>query len=568
MAQEEEGPPPIGLQLMAGGLTAPIDLEEAPDGSGRLFIVDQAGVIRILTPEGELMETPFLDVRDRMVELMPDYDERGLLGLAFHPDFMNNGRFFVYYNAPLRPEAPPDWDDTVHLSEFTVSADDPNVADPASERILLMIDKPQFNHNGGDINFGFDGMLYIPIGDGGGADDVDVGHTEGIGNAQDLSNLLGSVLRINVDGGDPYGIPEDNPFVGDDGIPDEIWAWGFRNPWRMSFDSGGDGQLFVADAGQDVWEEVSIVTGGNNYGWNLKEGTHCFDPNNPEYNPLECPATGAADEPLVPPIIEYNHQVGLVVVGGFVYRGSEMPDYNGNYIFGDWSATQAAPGGRIFAASPPPEGGNAMWHITEPQLVVMNEGQAGEPQPLGKFVLAFGEDANLEQYVLTQGIMGPTGDTGEVWKLVPVAEAGQEGATEATGTTAEGTVDVGLVEFEMQMPNTVAAGSVTFNITNNGTMEHSFEIEGNGVEVELESTLQPGESGTLTIDLAPGTYTVYCPVGDHRSRGMELTLTVTEAAGASESSQSQSQDSSQSQSQDASQSESQQPPAATEEASG
>jgi uncharacterized cupredoxin-like copper-binding protein len=212
-----------------------------------------------------------------------------------------------------------------------------------------------------------------------------------------------------------------------------------------------------------------------------------------------------------------------------------------------------------------------MWHVVEPQLMMMNEGQAGEPQPLGKFVLAFGEDASLEQYVLTQGAMGPTGETGEVWKLVPAAElAAVEGQEGTTGVAAAGTVEVSLVEFEMQMADTVAAGTVTFNITNNGTMEHSFEIEGNGVEEELEPHLQPGESATLTVDLAPGTYTVYCPVSDHRSRGMELTFTVTEAEGASGSTQSQSQDASQPQSpsQGGSQSQSQQPPAATEEASG
>jgi glucose/arabinose dehydrogenase len=163
-----------------------------------------------------------------------------------------------------------------------------NQADPASERIVLEVDQPQSNHNAGQIAFGPDGYLYIPLGDGGAANDVAVGHSPQ-GNGQDTSNILGSILRIDVDNGDPYGIPADNPFVGDDNIPDEIFAYGFRNPYRIAFDRGGDQSLFVSDAGQDQWEEVDIVTIGGNYGWNIKEGTHCFDPNNPGISPAECP---------------------------------------------------------------------------------------------------------------------------------------------------------------------------------------------------------------------------------------------------------------------------------------
>jgi glucose/arabinose dehydrogenase len=193
--------PAVGVRLVADGLTSPVALVQAPDGSGRNFVVDETGVIRVLNADGTLLPQPFLDVRSRMVPLMPDYDERGLLGLAFHPGYAGNGRFFVYYSAPLRAGAPPGYDHTARISEFRVSASDPNRADPASERVVLEVDKPQFNHNGGTVAFGpRDGYLYISIGDGGGADDVGLGHVEDWytanagGNGQDIQhNLLGDM---------------------------------------------------------------------------------------------------------------------------------------------------------------------------------------------------------------------------------------------------------------------------------------------------------------------------------------------------------------------------------------
>ncbi len=210
----------IGLQQITSGLTAPVALAEAPDGTGRLFIVDQIGLIWIWQPDGTLLEQPFLDLRHRLVELKPHYDERGLLGLAFHRDFDQNGRFFVYYSAPLREEAPDNWNHTSHLSEFRVSTENPNQANPDSERLLLLVDQPQSNHNAGTLAFGPDKYLYVSLGDGGGADDQGerggplIGHVDdwyeenGGGNGQDIEqNLLGSILRIDVDGADPYGIP-------------------------------------------------------------------------------------------------------------------------------------------------------------------------------------------------------------------------------------------------------------------------------------------------------------------------------------------------------------------------
>jgi glucose/arabinose dehydrogenase len=298
------------------------------------------------------------------------------------------------------------------------------VADLASLKTVLQMDQPQFNHNAGHITFGPDGYLYVPIGDGGGANDNEMGHTPDLGNGQDLTNLHGSILRIDVNG-DPgsYAIPADNPFG------DEIFAYGFRNPYHISFDRGGDNALFAADAGQDLYEEVSIVTAGGNYGWNIKEGAHCFDPNNPEQPPEECASTGADGEPLIDPIIEYGHDIGKVVVGGYVYRGSALPDLEGYYIFGDYTASEEfAPDGTLFWAEESDEG--AMWEWGELHVAGMDN------ERLGAYVLGIGQDENGELYVMTSRSMAPSGETGQVWRLVP-AEGGAEGGDE--DVSAEGT---------------------------------------------------------------------------------------------------------------------------------
>jgi glucose/arabinose dehydrogenase len=403
----------IGLELVAEGLAAPVALIPVADGSGRMLVADQVGVIYVLTSDGERMDEPFLDLRDRMVELREGFDERGLLGLALHPDYDQNGRFFVYYSAPLREEAPSDWDHTSHISEFSVSDENENQADPGSERIILQVDQPQFNHDGGQIVFGPDGYLYIPLGDGGGANDVGEGHPA-MGNGQDITTLLGSILRIDVDAEEPYGIPEDNPFVGEEG-EDEIWAYGFRNPWRITFDAGGENELFAADAGQDLWEEVSIVEMGGNYGWNIKEGTHCFDPDEPQQIPDECPDTGPRGEPLIGPIIEYPHLnqedgFGLVVVGGYVYRGDELEGFEGRYIFGDWSSSFSEGDGLLLVASPHDAEGE-MWEIQELEIAGQDE--------LGEFLLSFGQDESNELYVLTTESPFPGGESGKIYRIVP-----------------------------------------------------------------------------------------------------------------------------------------------------
>jgi len=412
------GDPSIGLQLVAAGFASPVGLVPAPDESGRLFVLDQIGVVRIIEGDGELLAEPFLDIRDRMIELMGDFDERGLLGLAFHPDYFDNGRFFVFYTAPAGPTTPEGFDSQTHISEFQVS-EDPNVANPASERLLLAIDKPQFNHNGGQLAFGPDGFLYITVGDGGGANDNEEGHTPGIGNGQDKLTLLGKVLRIDVDSGNPYAIPPDNPFADQDDARGEIWALGLRNPWRASFDRGGARRFFVGDAGQDLFEEVSIIERGGNYGWRLMEGAHCFDAESPGEPPEECPDSGAGGEPLIDPILEYAHftqsgePVGVVVIGGYVYRGSAIPSLAGQYIFGDYSVSFDGPQGRLFIGS---ENASGQWTLEN--LGVGDDAEGG----LGAFLLGFGQDLDGEVYVLTSQVVGPTGTTGRVWKIVPAGE--------------------------------------------------------------------------------------------------------------------------------------------------
>ncbi len=414
-------PPPgsvtsIALAPIAEGLTSPLAVAVPPDGSGRLFVVDQIGTVWIIDSAGSVLPDPFLDLRDRLVELMPTFDERGLLSLAFHPDYAGNGRFFVFYTAPKDEGDPEDFDSESRVSEFQVSASDPDRADANSEQVLLEINKPQFNHNGGQLAFGPDGCLYVSVGDGGAANDVGVGHTPVLGNGQDLSNLLGTILRITVDSSGPFGIPADNPFVGDPAVPSEIWAYGLRNPWRFSFDTGGDNRLFCADVGQDLLEEVNIIEKGGNYGWNIKEGSSCFDPAAPGIPPATCASAGARGELLVDPIIEYPHAdstgtpIGVAVIGGFVYRGSALPKLVGDYIFGDFSTGFTAADGVLFAASPAADG---TWERRELSVDGAADGR------LGKFVLGFGQDTTGEIYVLTTTNVGPTGTTGQVWKIVP-----------------------------------------------------------------------------------------------------------------------------------------------------
>ena len=316
-------PPPVTiryeLQIVVSGLTNPLDLQVPPDGSDRLFIVEQEGIIRVVQ-SGVLVATPFLDIRS----LVMSGGERGLLGLAFHPGYASNRRFFLNYTRTFGGQL------QSVVAEYPTSTTDPNVAD-LTERILLSLDQPFDNHNGGRIQFGPDGYLYIGFGDGGSGGDP-------FGNGQDLGTLLGKILRIDVGPTQSYAVPPDNPFVGQAGARAEIWAYGLRNPWRFSFDST-TGRLFVADVGQGSFEEVDIVTKGGNCGWNIMEGTHCYQP------PSGCDTSG-----LEFPIAEYSHSEGSSVTGGYVYRGTLIPELRGLYVFGDfitgriWTLAETSPG--------------------------------------------------------------------------------------------------------------------------------------------------------------------------------------------------------------------------------
>ncbi len=359
-------PPPPGtggppaLQEVADGLASPVYLT-APPGDDRLFVVEQGGTIRVLK-DGQVLEEPFLDLRGRITS----GGERGLLSMAFHPRYASNGRFFVYFT---------DLEGDIRIEEHRVSSD-PDRADAAPGRTLLTVDHPRGNHNGGLVLFGPDGRLYAGLGDGGGGGDPDE-------NGQDLGTLLGKILRLDVDGSQPYSVPPDNPFVGQAGARGEIWAYGLRNPWRFSFDRQ-TGDLYIADVGQNAFEEVNAVAAGVapglNYGWNIMEGTHCFEPEQ-----------GCDQNGLTLPVIEYGRSDGCSVTGGYVYRGSALPDLGGTYFYSDFCEGFI----RSFELS----GGAATEARSWPEL---------EP---GGNVTSFGEDAAGELYLTTHG--------GGVYKIVP-----------------------------------------------------------------------------------------------------------------------------------------------------
>jgi glucose/arabinose dehydrogenase len=413
----------LELELVAEGFTSPVALVTPPEDDRR-FVVDQVGQIHVLNEDGSRMEEPFLDVSDRMVPLREGFDERGLLGLAFHPEYADNGRFYVYYSAPLSEGSLAALNHTARVSEFQVSDDDPNRTDPDSERVVLQVDQPQFNHNGGQLAFGPDGYLYFGLGDGGGANDNSAFHPP-LGNGQDVTTLLGAILRIDVDdmgdGERAYGIPDDNPFTGDVeldedlewsgtaaglGAREEIYHWGLRNPYRFSFDRE-TGDMWIADVGQNTIEEHSRVTEPSNLGWNIMEGDLWFDPENPNDLSEDGPTTGPLGEELVMPVITYGNLNnredgrGISTTGGYVYRGDEISDLAGHYVFGDWSTGFTEPNGQLFIA----EGEGDDWSFVH-------------ERSLDHFLLAFGEDADGELYLLTTDNTGPQGDTGRVYRLV------------------------------------------------------------------------------------------------------------------------------------------------------
>ena len=306
----EDGGDPAELELavevVAGGLSSPLFLT-APLGDTRLFVVERSGRIRIVE-DRQLLGQPYLDISDRV----GTGGEGGLLSIAFHPEYDSNGYVFASYT---------DRNGDSRIERYTVTGN-PNLADPASGKLILTVEQPFSNHNGGLIVFGPDGKLYFGLGDGGRGGDP-------LGSGQNTGTLLGALLRIDVDAGDPYAIPPDNPFVGDPDGRDEIWAYGLRNPWRFSFDREA-GVIYIADVGQSDWEEVNAVPADSamaNYGWNVMEGSLCFEP-----------PSGCNQEGLVLPVVEYDHGDGCSVTGGYVYRGSAIPELRGHYFYSDFCA--------------------------------------------------------------------------------------------------------------------------------------------------------------------------------------------------------------------------------------
>lgn len=356
--QGVDQPVVVGLQEVASGLSDPLYVT-SPPGDSRLFVVEKGGRIRIIK-NGQLLTTPFLDITPRVAT----GSEQGLLSLAFHPSYRTNGFFYINFKDPDR---------ITRVERYSVSSN-PDVANAASSKLILTYNQLFANHNGGLNLFGPDGMLYIGTGDGGSGGDPD-------GNGQNLGTLLGKILRLDVDHGDPYLVPADNPFATRAGARPEIWAYGLRNPWRFSFDRVG-GVLYIADVGQDRFEEINAVAsnaGGLNYGWNTMEGSSC-------YNAASCSQTG-----LQMPIVVYDHSGGCSVTGGYVYRGSVATDLVGLYFYSDYCS--------------------GFLKSFRLQNGVATEQQTYDIGNIGS-ITSFGEDSSGEIYM--------TSSNGRVYKIVTV----------------------------------------------------------------------------------------------------------------------------------------------------
>jgi glucose/arabinose dehydrogenase/plastocyanin len=561
------GDPQIQLIEVASGFGTPVNISFPPDDSGRMFVVEVGGLIRIVEPDGTVNPTPFLDLSDTL-SLRPG--QQGLLGLAFHPKFAENGKIYVDYNNLYA-------NGEITISEFQVDPDDPNVVDKRTERPLLTIEKPYPQHNGGTLRFGKDGYLYISTGDGGWQGDPD-------DNAQSRFSLLGKILRIDVDGGDsgqPYAIPADNPFAGpgrydspypgqppaiasdekgekkrkrDDPsgvspenrknrskVRQEIWALGFRNPWQFSFDPATN-DFYVGDVGADTWEEINFqpanATAGQNYGWDWLEAAHCFPPEIGE----ECPRQQVG----VLPIAEYQHgDYGCAVIGLGVYRGEEYPALDGIYFNGEYCT------GEIRGLQ---RDENGIWQFESLLDTALQ-------------ITGSGQDANNDLYVTAiSGEQSTDGEgTGTVWKLVaadkvpegaktvplgqprqgevkvdeegePIAggEGGEEpaaaeatpaeAASDAATGTASDEVIVGLYDiyFEPDRITIPADTDVRFVFENHGAAPHNFMVNKQDISVDVE----PGGTAETIVNLPRGDYKFICNVPGHKQVGMNGVLVV------------------------------------------
>jgi len=403
----------LELEQIAGGFSRPVDITHA--GDARLFIVERDGRIKIIDENGSTLGTSFLDIRNQVLSGSSNQSERGLLGLAFHPDYATNGQFFINY---INNSG-----NTI-VSKFQVSTADPNVADASSEEVIMNIDQPFGNHNGGCLKFGPDGYLYIGMGDGGSANDP--------GNrSQNPQNLLGKMLRIDIDNGTPYGIPADNPFVGDASVLDEIWAIGLRNPWRYSFDRE-TGDFWIGDVGQGQWEEIDYEpansTGGFNYGWRCYEGDATFN------------TSGCEDAANYrAPLLDYNHNgfTHCSVTGGFVYRGCDNPDLYGHYIYADYCSGQ-------------------FWSIVSDGAGGWNDQAVGS---LGGDVSTFGEDIDGELY--TAGLSG-----GIIYKVNSANAFSID--VEQTDNTLTGPAGYDTYQWSLEGMAIAGATAETYEITENG----------------------------------------------------------------------------------------------------
>jgi glucose/arabinose dehydrogenase/plastocyanin len=510
------GNPAIQLVQVAGGLVDPVNVANAGDGSGRLFVVERIGRIRIIDKDGKLLDQPFLDIQD---DVKTDFLEQGLLGVAFSPNYKDNGLFYVYY-------ADYTTNGNLFLVQYKVSADDPNKADSDSAKLIFSIEAdPYVNHNGGTVRFGADGYLYWTTGDGGLAGDP-------YDNAQNIRNQYGKIHRIDVnDTGDlPYKIPADNPFAASSavnpggfaitdpanyhpGAKPEIWAYGLRNPWTFDFDPQ-TGDLYIADVGQNAWEEIDFQAadagGGQNYGWDWLEGSHCY----PE-TVSECPRSQVG----VLPVAEYNHSKGDCSISGLgVYRGQESPTLDGIYFNSDFCS------GRVWGLKRDDSGAWVYQELLDTQLLVTGGGndEAGNVY-LTSCNCVF--DRAYDPFADPQGA---------VWRIVqadkvpqgaatPVPEAAATPAA-AGGSAAAAQVTVEMVDIAFR-PNSLtipANTDVTVSLPNTGAALHNFSIDQLGIDVDVE----PGDTGSVTINAPAGEYQYYCNVPGHKQAGMVGTLTV------------------------------------------
>ncbi|KAM4662406.1 HHIP-like protein 1 [Discoglossus pictus] len=406
---DSEGCLQLCLEEVANGLMNPVAMVHANDGTHRFFVAEQVGLVWTYLPNRSRLEKPFLNISQAVLTSQWEGDERGFLGIVFHPHFKHNGKVYVYYSVEIG------FDEIIRISEFRISTHDMNSVDHSSERIILEVEEPASNHNGGELLFGVDGYLYIFIGDGGMAGDP----FGKFGNAQNKSALLGKVLRIDVNHnnhGPLYRIPPDNPFINEPSARPEIYAYGVRNMWRCSFDRGdpktkeGKGRLFCGDVGQNKFEEIDIVEKGRNYGWRAREGFSCYD--------KKLCANSSLDDVL--PIFAYPHKLGKSVTGGYIYRGCEYPNLNGLYIFGDFMS------GRLMTLKENQETGE--WDYHE---ICMGTGQTcmfpGLINNYYQYIISFAEDEAGELYFMSTGIPSATSPAGVVYKIVDTSRRAPPG---------------------------------------------------------------------------------------------------------------------------------------------